>query len=231
MNKYDAKLDGENKIVTIRVHDEKRRFKVFSRRSGQCLELLVKQLENGITSVDMKNAYNIDDNKLFDELKNASGFKPFMNKENKRRDSKDVWKLDLKKLWSASKELKNEPIWFGKHKQTDLKKFEAHLLKKYGECVCNISKFPLIQDTKRKFVSNMRKPAIDHRRPKLKGGEDKLDNLQFLSHYINEMKNQQCAACEDPKCEKCALAFPERSSIIYPTKEDISYLEGVKNNF
>ncbi len=225
MKKCTAKLD--NCIVTITVDGEARKFKVYSKRSGQCLELLVKQLEHGITSVDMLQKYGIDDNKLFSELKGESGFGQFMNKDFPRRDNKNVWKLDLPLLWKSTKDLKSL-IWFGKHKQTDLQKFLPELLKKPRGFYCNISGIPLLNDSRGKFVSNIRKPAIDHRRPKLKGGEDRIENLQFLSHYINEMKNQQCGACEDAKCEECALAFPEKSSIVYPTKEDISYLDGVK---
>ena len=226
MEQWDAILDEENRIVSITVDEETRQFKVFSKRAGQCLELLVKQLEEGITSVDMKRDYDIDDNKLFSELKHESGFEPFMSKDFPRRESKNVWKIDLSLLWKSVKGLES-PIWFGSSEQTDLQKF-APALKKRDGYVCNISGIPLLDDVKRKFVSNLRRPAIDHRRPKIKNGKDELENLQFLAEYINEMKNQQCAPCIEAKCEECALAFPEKTSIIFPTKEDISFFAGVK---
>jgi hypothetical protein len=225
MKKWSAKLNGDEKIVSITIDGETRRWKVFSKRSGQCLELLVKQLKTGITSVDMKNKYGIDDNKLFDELKNASGFKAFMVKQPKRRENKDVWKLNLESLWSVSNKITEDPIWWGKQAQGDLQKFHDKILKNQGGFFCNISGVPLLADSKGMYVSNLRQPAIDHRRPRHKGGEDKLENFQFLSHYMNEMKNQQCAKCSDGNnCKKCALAFPEKFSIVYPTDEDISYL-------
>ena len=64
--------------------------------------------------------------------------------------------------------------------------------------------------------------SIDHRKPRLKRGKTELDNLQLLADYINERKKQICSICPDPKCEECVLAFPEKSDIVYPTKENIS---------
>jgi hypothetical protein len=60
--------------------------------------------------------------------------------------------------------------------------------------------------------------------PQLKKGSDDIDNLQILSYYVNERKNQICAKCVNAQCSQCALAFPEKTSIIYPSKEDISSL-------
>ncbi len=223
-------LDEETKkwMVEITVDGEVRKFKVYSKRSGQCLELLVNQLEHGVTSVDMLQGYGIDDNKLFDELRSHSGFASLMEKQSERRENKDVWKLDLEKLWSVSEGLSN-PIWFGLNDTTDLQKFKPELTKRDGYR-CNISGIPLLDESKGKFVSNARKPAIDHRRPQNKKGEDNIENLQFLSEYINLMKMKQCTSCcMDAKCEECALAFPEKTSIIYPTKEDISVFGAFKD--
>jgi hypothetical protein len=213
-------------IVVITVDGEERQFRAYSKRSGQTLELLVKQLEEGVTTVDMKNTYGIDDNKLFHELKSHCAFDPFMEKQTQRRDGKDVWKLNLERLWEVSNGLSN-PIWFGLNDSTNLESFLPELIKRDG-FTCNISGIPLLEDSKGKFVRNARTRAIDHRRPQNYQGKDELGNFQLLSEYINLMKKMVCADCTNRKCEECALAFPEKTSIIYPTKEDIKVFGAFK---
>ncbi len=222
---YDAKRNGN--LVTIIVNGETRIFQVYSARAGSTLELLVKKFTDGITSEDMKETYGISDNKMFDELKHASGFALFMIKDENRRNNLNVWKIDLEKLWKSTEGLPS-PIWFGKQEQISLQQFLPALEKKYG-LKCNLTGIPLLKNSENTFASNLRAIAIDHRRPKLKNGTDELENLQLLSHYINERKNQICAECTTPECEKCALAFPEKTSVIFPTDEDISFFEGFKN--
>lgn len=217
-------LDKKDKkhFVKIAFKRKIRIFQVFSGRAGKCLVLMAKNYPDGITTEDMYREHNIDDNKLFGELKDQSAFDGFMFQEG-RRNNKNIWKLKLEELFIKT-EGQLSPIWFGMHTNTNIRKHLEELIIRQKGLYCNILKIPLEIETKSKFLSNYRKIAIDHRRPQSKKGTDNIENLQILSYYVNERKNQVCAKCNEPNCEICALAFPEKSKIIYPTQEDISKL-------
>lgn len=210
--------EGKDKLVKIYYGKETRVFKVFSARAGNCLCLLAQKFPEGITTKDMMEAYGIDDNKLFSELNNQSGFRQYMEVIG-TKNRVNVWKLHLDALFENTKNL-DAPIWFGMHEQANLKLHYAFLKKKQG-LKCNILGIELLEETKGKFISELRKVAIDHRIPQLKKGNDSVENLQILSYYVNERKNQICSKCIDSKCEDCALAFPEKHYIIHATKENI----------
>jgi len=219
----------ENKMHLVKLVNEAndiRVFKVFSGRAGKTLALMAESYPNGVTTKDMREKHGIDDNKLFGELLDQSGFREYLEHIGTKERLK-VWKLDLETLWINTIDLA-DPIWFGIHTQGNLQKYFDELEKMYG-LKCNILGNRLYKSSKGKFSSNFRKIAIDHRIPQLKGGEDKIENFQLLSFYINERKNQICAKCIDSDCKQCVLAFPEISSIIYPTQEDISDLTKWRN--
>ncbi len=94
---------------------------------------------------------------------------------------------------------------------------------------CNMLGINLYESSSKKFMSNLRKIAIDHRRPMKYSGKNELDNLQLLSYYANERKNQICVKCKSNECEICALAYPEQHSIVMATNEDISDLLSWRN--
>jgi len=208
-----VKMETEGNDVRI--------FRVFSGRAGKALALMAENFPSGITTKDMRERHGIDDNKLFGELLDQSGFREYMDHIGTKGRLK-VWKLNLNLLWGNTKDL-TSPIWFGMHSQYSLQNQFSALENKYG-LRCNILGVKLIKEEKGRFLSNFRKIAIDHRIPQLKKGKDEFENLQLLSYYVNERKNQVCAKCSYFGCLECALAFPEKTSIIYPTKEDISEL-------
>jgi len=216
-----SRLD-EKHIVSIKYKNETRNFRLFSKRSALTLTLLVKNYPNGITTKDMRESHGIDDNKLFGELLDQSGFREFL-KHIGNKDRLKVWKLELEELFNKTIKIKNEIIWFGIHEQTNLTTFRDDLITRQG-LICNILGIPIYTKKSKKFLDNFRKVAIDHRRPSFKKGKNDIENLQLLSYYVNERKNQICAKCDFPMCEQCALAFPEKYKIIHPTKEDISEL-------
>lgn len=225
MTKADAiftKGTGGIHIVTINFRKEHRSFRVYSQRAGLVLVQLAKAFPDGVTKKSMNRKHrNLTDNKMFDELRNQSGFSSFMFKDG-RQEQVEVNKIDLNKLWKST-EGSQQPIWFGVEKQTGVQQFLEKLIERDG-FKCNITKVPLLRTPeKNTFAKNMRRKSIDHRRPQLKKGKTNLDNLQLLSEYINERKKQICSICEEDQCEECALAFPENSSIILPTSENISY--------
>jgi hypothetical protein len=219
------KEEGLN-LVKITFKKDYRIFRVFSGRAGKTLALMAESFPDGITTKEMRELHGIDDNKLFGELLDQSGFREYMEHQGTRGRLK-VWKLHLILLWENTTK-SNQPIWFGMHTQNNLQKHFSKLEKKYG-LVCNILGIELLKETKSKFLSNFRKIAIDHRVPQLKKGSDDIDNLQILSYYVNERKNQICAKCVHAVCSQCALAFPEKTSIIFPSKEDISSLLSWRN--
>lgn len=73
------------------------------------------------------------------------------------------------------------------------------------------------------FAKSLMTINYDHGRPKFKGGVDFIDNFQIISEFANREKNK-IYNCHDDQCEKCALAFPEKSNKIYLTDQDISIL-------
>jgi hypothetical protein len=218
--------DKHHLVKLINEENEIRIFKVYSGRAGKTLALMAEAYPSGITTKDMREKHGIDDNKLFGELLDQSGFREYMEHIGTKERLK-VWKLHLEVLWINTSDLAS-PIWFGIHTQGNLQKYFDDLEKLYG-LRCNILGNALYKSSKGKFSSNFRKIAIDHRVPQLKGGEDKIENLQLLSFYINERKNQICAKCIDSICNQCVLAYPEKTSIIFPTQEDISDLTNWRN--
>ena len=220
---WDAEYykESSNHLVKISRNEEERLFRVYSSRAAKTLVQLVIANLHGVTKKSMNIIHKeLTDNKMFDELRNESGFSQFIDKGG-RREQVDVIILNLTLLWKMTENI-SEPIWFGVEKQIPLQQFEKGLIQRDG-FICNITGIPLsLKPPKDTFAKHLRMKSIDHRKPKLKRGKTELDNLQLLADYINERKKQICSICPDPKCEECVLAFPEKSDIVYPTKENIS---------
>ena len=220
---WDAEYykESSNHLVKISRNEEERLFRVYSSRAAKTLVQLVIANLHGVTKKSMNIIHKeLTDNKMFDELRNESGFSQFIDKDG-RREQVDVIILNLTLLWKMTENI-SEPIWFGVEKQIPLQQFEKGLIQRDG-FICNITGIPLsLKPPKDTFAKHLRMKSIDHRKPKLKRGKTELDNLQLLADYINERKKQICSICPDPKCEECVLAFPEKSDIVYPTKENIS---------
>lgn len=220
---WDAEYykESSNHLVKISRNEEERLFRVYSSRAAKTLVQLVIANLHGVTKKSMNRIHKeLTDNKMFDELRNESGFSQFIDKDG-RREQVLVIILNLTLLWKMTENI-SEPIWFGVEKQIPLQQFEKGLIQRDG-FICNITGIPLfLKPPKDTFAKHLRMKSIDHRKPKLKRGKTELDNLQLLADYINERKKQICSICPDPKCEECVLAFPEKSDIVYPTKENIS---------
>lgn len=220
--KTNYSVIDKHHLVEVTFGEDKRIFRVYSKRSAFALILLMEFYPNGITTKHMRDRFNIDDNKLFGELLDQSGFREYLLHIGTEKRLK-LWKLELVELWKKTEAHKNDIIWFGMNEQGNLNIFLKDLILRDG-LICNILGIPLYNLKKRKFLENFRKVAIDHRRPLKNGGQDDIANLQLLSYYVNERKNQICAICDNTKCEECALAYPEKYNVIFPTKENISEL-------
>jgi hypothetical protein len=139
------KEEGLN-LVKISFNKDFRIFRVFSGRAGKTLALMAESFPDGITTKQMRDLHGIDDNKLFGELLDQSGFREYMEHIG-NRDRLKVWKLHLDLLWENTIE-SNSPIWFGMHTQNNLQKHFIELEKKYG-LICNILGVDLLKETKK----------------------------------------------------------------------------------
>lgn len=90
---------------------------------------------------------------------------------------------------------------------------------------CNICGANVVADREintSAFSRDRLRRRIDHRIPVEKGGNSEdPSNFQILCFYCNKSKWQICNVCEEPQCNLCALAFPERTTKVYPTGENI----------
>lgn len=212
---------GRNHIVKVCFSEKERSFRLYSGRAGKALSLMINSHPRGITTADMRRVYGIDDNKLFGELLDQSGFREYIYSPGSRGKLK-IWDIKLENLLAQTSDLE-EPVWFGLSYQGGLRRHLPHLVVKQG-LICNILKLELFEKPQGRFLGNLRKPAIDHRVPEMKRGSSSIDNLQILSYYVNERKNQICAKCVELNCDGCALAYPETSDVIKSTMENISTL-------
>ena len=92
---------------------------------------------------------------------------------------------------------------------------------KCNMCGSHLKKSSEISNTT--FCKDRVRIEYDHRIPIEKNGENIISNYQALCHYCNKSKRQICYICTLDKCDStCALASPDKSSIIKATNEDIS---------
>jgi hypothetical protein len=163
--------------------------------------------------------YYGDANKPFSELWNEEGFYFITNPVGQRRGRSQMYVLreeDHEKLFKISvnkKASRRQPSREEKLKICALQ-----------ESRCNIcgSSVRSRRISDRAFCKDRRRGVFDHRKPVEMGDNSEFENYQLLCFYCNKSKWQICNICESPNCEKCVLAYPEKSSIIVPTNEDIS---------
>lgn len=92
-----------------------------------------------------------------------------------------------------------------------------------GLCnLCGAKVVPASQLPAYPFSRDRLRGVRDHRTPIEKGGNNDLENIQVLCFYCNKSKWQICNICTQPDCQRCVLAFPEHSTVVVPTGEDIS---------
>lgn len=159
-----------------------------------------------------------DANKPFSELWNEEGFTWIHPAQEKLRGNqkyvlheKDHCKLfqPVKKAYRCSLSADN---------------ISEVIIKQHGRCnFCGsliVTKDKIVKTT---FAKDRVRAVCDHRMPVEKGGLSNNDNYQALCFYCNKSKWQICNICELPECSKdCVLSFPEKTSIILPTGENIS---------
>jgi hypothetical protein len=183
------------------------------------LKQLKKELGAKLVEGVIKDGYS-DANKPFSELWNEEGFVFIENpsKEKKGGSQRYVLKAsDHHRLFTVTKKAERKPP--SKLEQAALLKSQNG---KCNFCSSIIKSGTLLNNTT--FARDRSRLVWDHRAPVEKGGNSDKGNYQALCFYCNKCKWQICNLCTlaISACSKCALANPEKSKIIAPTKEDIS---------
>lgn len=172
-----------------------------------------------------------DSNKAINEFIKDEGFDGFVleKKINASNNEKvNSYKLDLEKICNH---LDRGGSFTKKTRRQPNQEIKQQLLKRSKNC-CEITGYQLFTNNKLKekkfsFLSKMLEVVFDHRIPLFKGGSDdntKIDNWQVLSWYVNNEKNKVCKNCYENSCDNCALAFPKKSKIIKPTRQNLKNL-------
>lgn len=168
---------------------------------------------------DLIQASYSDANKPFSELWNEEGFVFIYNPVGQKRQGSQKYVLDLAdhdKLFTISKKAERKP--------PSSKEQEALL--KSQNSKCNFCGSVVMAESKMRkdvFAKDRVRLVWDHRVPVEKGGDSDQGNYQGLCFYCNKCKWQICNICTSShgECAGCALAFPEKTTIIHPTSEDI----------
>lgn len=177
-----------------------------------------KNLKGKIPDKLIQDYYG-DANKPFSELWNEEGFSWITNIEVEKQGK------------SKGYQLKDEDHerFFGKIIKANRKAptyATQEKIKEDQKGLCNICGTQIHHAKKIEsstFAKDRVREVCDHRFPVEKGGPStELDNYQMLCFSCNKSKWQVCNICDEVDCKNCALAYPEKTTVIYPTQEDIS---------
>jgi len=166
-----------------------------------------------------------DPNRALSSLKIEDGFEHFLDIEYRSKVTHA--RIDIPLLFekvSRVSEIIN--LWPVDNRESLSPELQNSIIEKF-DGKCNITGIGLKEETEFGsvvFMKNAMSLAFDHRKPLSRGGNNAEHNFQLLSKLANNEKNKICNACEDPNCEMCALAHPERVRTIHPTGQDISNL-------
>ena len=183
------------------------------------LKQLKKELGSRLAEGVIQDGYS-DANKPFSELWNEEGFVFIENPSKEKRGGSQRYVLkssDHHRLFTVTKKAERKPP--SKVEQAELLKIQN------GRCnFCSSIIRSGTELDNATFARDRSRLVWDHRKPVEKGGDSDKGNYQALCFYCNKCKWQICNLCnlEIDACKKCALANPENSKIIAPTKEDIS---------
>lgn len=161
-----------------------------------------------------------DANKPFSELWNEEGFTFITNPigEKRRGSKKYVLRFeDHDKLFEIVKKAERTPP--NNQLKIDI------IGRQLGRCnLCGSLVKSQKEIEKYTFSKDRQIIEWDHRVPVEKEGDSSKDNYQALCHYCNKSKRQICYICEGDStdCQSCALAFKEKTTIVFPTQENIA---------
>ncbi len=229
MKKFTYTVNSEDKTVVFKFSSNHPNMEVqFSqKRSAYVFKKLLESYPKKMNihsldkNPDTEEGYN-DPNKALSVLRVNDGFEQFIDQTTINRVIHA--KINLKKFFKMY--LGKKVVNLGFIRKSPSKDVINSIIKNNKGMICNISGFKLYEKVKpNSFMGRLRKIEWDHRIPLSKGGNDSKSNpknWQMLSSYVNKEKNKICQSCENPECKKCALAFPEKNGIIFPTGDKIT---------
>jgi hypothetical protein len=186
---------------------------------SESLAALRKTLKGKIPEKLIREFYR-DANKPFSELWNEEGF-AFMRPPTAKRAKRS----QVYTLLESDHELLFLPVEKAVRKAPSKSTIANISQRKDGHC--NLCAAILVEQDDvlaKAFCRDRQTRCYDHRMPVQQhpGAGSDSDNYQMLCFYCNKSKWQICHTCVDSQCINCALAFPEISTIVFPTGEDIS---------
>lgn len=216
-------INNKEKKVEITYSKKRLLFQLRVKRAFTVLIELLKAYPGYINIHSLDKTLN-DPNRAHSSLRNENGFAEYLIE--KRGDQRvNYIKIDIDKLFNN---------YYGKRiigcitlSVLDLRKVLSDEVKdrifKKHKGKCNITNISLYQNLPQAhFFKSGLLATYDHRIPISKGGKDIESNLQLLSVLANNEKNKICNKCVSGKCNKCALAFPERFDLILMNGQNIS---------
>ncbi len=226
-NKIHHKIiDDTRKQIKLTYNDESATFELTKRRAFVVLKELVKRYPKFMNIHELDGIYN-DPNRALSDLRNEDGFEPFIEIE---LGDKGVTyaRLDIKRLFQSINK-KTIIIKLSPHdRRVSIPEKEKRSIFDKFKGICNITGIPLHYrddfDHKTIFLKNAQLATFDHRKPLVKTGSNEPHNWQLVSRLVNQEKNKICNSCIDSRCDSCALAHPERVSLIWPTQQNIAIL-------
>jgi len=225
-------VDEENKIIEICKHNECFKMRLHEKRAFFVIIQLLKRYPDYLNIHELDKDYN-DPNKAYSDLKILEGFKSFLI-ERKAEDRTIEAKIDLDGIFeflenSSDKNtiIKNP---FSKDRNSISRDRQKAIYDKFNGR-CNITGYKLYESRPQEnlFMKGLLTPSYDHRRPIFKNGSDTDNNIQLLSELVNREKNNICTKCKSNDCEHCALAYPEKYTIIKANNQNIEdFINGIK---
>lgn len=179
---------------------------------------LKAMLQGKMDSSLIQDSYS-DANKPFSELWNEEGFTFITNPTGQTRNGAKKYVLnvdDQPKLFLPSKKAERKPPSIAAQEN-----ILANQKRRCNFCGSGVVKAADVSSGA--FARDRVRLVWDHRVPVEKGGASTDGNYQGLCFYCNKCKWQVCNHCpSEGGCFSCALAFPEKTSIVLPTREDIA---------
>lgn len=218
-------LDEKKKQIEIKYGDRTLKFQLKIKRSFTVLKALLEAYPDIINIHSLDNILH-DPNRAHSDLRLSDGFGGYLiEKRGKRRV---MWvKLDVDKLFNKFDTIDpDEFIQLSRlnHRKT-LTKEQRDIIFTNFNGRCNITRIKLHRKLSgRHFFKSALLANYDHRVPLSRGGKDELNNMHLISQLANDEKNRICNNCRDGDCRYCALAYPEKYSIIQANGQRIDEL-------
>lgn len=228
MKNYNFRiLDEEKKQFEITYNSKTLRFQLKIKRSFTVMKELLCAYPEFINIHILDGKLN-DPNRAHSDLRIGNGFSNFLIEKRGRQKVMHV-KIDVEKLFKYYGHISSDEfISLSLHQYRDSlsEQQKNYIYNKFGG-KCNITGIKLHRKLKgvHFFCKSLLCAIYDHRRPVSKGSTDELDNWQLLSVFVNAEKNKICNICNKNDCEKCALAYPEKFSIIRANNQNIGDLK------